>query len=173
MRRSVALAMAAVGAIASLAVVVVVALEVLGDDSDGESPSRLVAGSDGPADTSEPLDQGSFCVAIRDLDALGARPSAGGGTPAQVLAQNAEFAALVDAATTDLPSDAPPVVTEFLEDNRALSAAITAAGGDPKAAFAALTASDPELVDRLAESSVAHAGAFRFFAQRCGTAPPP
>lgn len=175
MRRSVALALAAVGALASLAVVVVVAMEVLGDEtaSDGATQGWVDNPDGGDTDgTAEPLDQSSFCVAIRDLAALGARPSAGAGTAAQVLAQNAEFAALVEAATSDLPSDAPPVVTAFLDDNRALSAAIEASAGDKDAAVAALTSSDPALVERLTQPA-AHEGAFRFFAERCGTAPPP
>jgi hypothetical protein len=130
------------------------------------------ATNDTTADTEVVLDQSPFCVAIRSLEAMGTEPDAGDGTPAAVLTQNEQLVALLDEATASAPADAPGDVQAFLDDYQVLSDAITVAAGDTEAAFATLSTDQPELMARLGAAD-AHKEAFTFFAERCGTAPPP
>lgn len=171
MRRPVALTIAAVAASVSCVVVLVVALDVLGDDArvaDGPTQRWQDTTDD---TTTAPLDQSRFCVAIRALEALGTAPAASGGGPTEVLGQNAQLAGLIEEAAANLPKDAPGDVAVLLADYRAISEAVSAAKGDRDAAIAALTAAEPALMARVSTAG-AHKAAFSFFADRCGTAPP-
>lgn len=122
--------------------------------------------------TEDPLDQSPFCVAIRALEALGSDKVAVAGTPAEVLDQNSQLAELIDEAAANAPADAPADVQSLVDDYGAFSDAVAAAAGDRDAAIATLTTDEPELLARFAQAD-AHGEAFTFFAERCGTAPPP
>lgn len=122
--------------------------------------------------TEDPRDQSPFCVAIRALEAMGSDDAAVAGTPAEVLAQNAQLTELIDEADANAPADAPADVQSLIDDYAAFADAIDAAAGDRDAAIATLTTDDPELLARFAQAD-AHGEAFTFFAQRCATAPPP
>jgi hypothetical protein len=155
------------------AVVVLALLPACGGDDKGSDDKGSDAATDTTADgTGVELDQSPFCVTIRSLEALGSEPAAGTGTPEEVLAENDRVIALLDEATASAPEDAPADVQALFDDYQMLSAAITAAAGDTAAAFATLTTDQPELMARLAGGNL-HEEAFTFFAQRCGTAPPP
>jgi hypothetical protein len=136
------------------------------------SDTKGGSGGDGSATTEVVLDQSPFCRTIRALEAMGKEPAAADGTPESVLAQNEEIVVLLDEATASAPEDAPADVQALLDDYQALSDAVTAAGGDTDTAFATLTTEQPELMARLTAADV-HKEAFTFFADRCGTAPPP
>jgi hypothetical protein len=153
------------------ALVALVALVAAGcsDDGNGGSPDEGAAPADEAPGTT--VDQSPFCVTIRELEALGSEPAEGGGSPEEVLEQNDEVVALLEAARSSAPADAPPDVHALFEDYVLLSSAITTAGGDTEAAFAALQAEQPDLMTRLSGPD-AHAEAFRWFSERCGTAPP-
>lgn len=135
-----------------------------GDGSASEDEAALA--------TEEPLDQSPFCVAIRALEALGARPAEGDGTPDEVLMQNSQVAGLISEAQASAPADAPADVQSLVSDYEALSDAIEAAAGDKDAAIASLSANEPEVIARFGQAD-AHRESFAFFAERCGTAPPP
>lgn len=141
----------------------------------GDAPSKADAPTDGREGatgvTAAPLDQTSFCVAIRALEALGSADATAAGTPAEVLAQNSRLAELIDEAAANAPADAPADVQHLVDDYVVLSDAIAAAGGDSEAAMATLRTEEPELVARFSRAD-AHKEAFTFFAERCGTAPP-
>jgi hypothetical protein len=147
-----------------VAAVLVVAAGCGGDDG----ADAVDGGGD---QTSTTLDQSPFCVAVRSLEELGSEPADSEGTPEEVLAQNDEIVALLEAARASTPADAPADVTALFDDYLLLSAAVTTAGGDTTAAFTALQAEQPELVARLSGPD-AHRAAFQWFADRCGTAPP-
>ncbi len=118
---------------------------------------------------SEPLDDSPFCVAIRELEALSAGTAPADASVDDVLAQNAKLAALIAAASADVPDEAPGAVETLLADYGALATAIEKANGDTVAVFAALDASDPQLADRLRLPD-AYNSAVVFFSERCGTA---
>ena len=164
MRRSVAAAL--------LGLVALVAAGC-GDDDGGDggeaSPEDGAAPSDDETGTT--LDQSPFCVTVRDLEALGSEPADGDGSPEEVLEQNDEIVDLIEAARSSAPDDVPPDVHALFEDYLLLSAAITTAEGDTEAAFSALQAEQPDLMTRLSAPD-AHGEAFRWFSERCGTAPP-
>lgn len=140
-----------------------------GDDGSGAA-SNDGTGGEG-TDTTAVVEGSPFCVAIRSLEALGTEPSSGAGTPEEVLAENAQITTLVEEATANAPEDAPADVQALFDDYQLLSAAIEAAGGDTDAAFTALSAEQPALLERLSQAD-AHLEAFTFFADRCGTAAP-
>ena len=154
---------------AALAVLVVLAALATGcsDDDGASAPEDAAAGED----TGTTLDQSPFCVTVRELEELGSEPAEGDGSPEEVLEQNADIVFLLEAAKGTAPADAPPDVHALFDDYLVLSAAITASGGDPDAAFTALQAEQPDLMSRLSEPD-AHGEAFRWFSERCGTAPP-
>ena len=60
----------------------------------------------------------------------------------------------------------------LVDDYATFVDAVTAAAGDRDLAIATLSAEQPELLARFAQAD-AHGEAFAFFAERCGTAPPP
>jgi hypothetical protein len=154
---------------AALAVLVVLAALATGcsDDDGASAPEDAAAGED----TGTTLDQSPFCVTVRELEELGSEPAEGDGSPEEVLEQNADIVDLLESAKGTAPADAPPDVHALFDDYLVLSAAITASGGDTDAAFAALQAEQPDLMSRLSEPD-AHGEAFRWFSERCGTAPP-
>lgn len=143
-----------------------------GCGSGGGASKADKAASGREVTTTAPLDKSPFCVAIRKLEALGSDKAAAAGTPAEVLAQNSKLAALIEQVATSAPSDAPADVQALIADYRVLSDAVSAAGGDTAAAFSTLGTSEPELTARLGQAD-AHRASFAFFADRCGTAPPP
>jgi hypothetical protein len=149
----------------------VVALAACGSDSDTGRPGPGERAADDEAAPSTTLDASPFCVTIRSLEALGSEPSATGGSVAEVLAQNASVSSLLDEAEASAPDDAPSDVQALFDDYRLVSEAILAAAGDTDAAYGTLTRDQPELLERLTQAG-AHADAFAFFAERCGTAPP-
>jgi hypothetical protein len=159
---------------ALLALAVAAAAGCSGGDDDAATAATDGVGdvdSEGAETTAAAVDGSPFCVAIRSLEALGAEPASGAGTPEDVLAENAQVTTLVEEATANAPEDAPADVQSLFDDYQLLSAAIEAAGGDTEAAFTALSAEQPALVDRLSQAD-AHTEAFTFFADRCGTAAP-
>jgi hypothetical protein len=158
----------------SALVVAALSLATLGGCGGGGGASgdgQAATGGQRVTTTTAPRDKSPFCVAIRKLEALGSDQAPAAGTPAEVLAQNAKLAALIDQAAASTPSDAPADVQALIADYRVLSKAIDAAGGDTAAAFSALGTSDPALTARLGQAD-AHRASFVFFAERCGTAPP-
>lgn len=157
------------------AALLAIALLATGCSGGDDEPSAVTRGDgadegEGPGTTAA-VEGSPFCVAIRSLEALGAEPSSGGGTPQEVLAQNAEVTGLVEEATANAPEDAPADVQALFDDYQLLSAAIETAGGDTQAAFATLSTEQPALIERLNRAD-AHLEAFTFFADRCGTAAP-
>jgi ABC-type glycerol-3-phosphate transport system substrate-binding protein len=149
--------------------VLVALLAACGGDDDGDDAA---SGEEADAgETGTTLDESPFCVTIRALEQMGSEPAQGSGTPEEVLSQNDEIIAHLEDAQASTPADAPPDVPALFDDYLALSAAITTAAGDTDAAFAALQAQQPELVTRLSAPD-AHNEAFRWFSERCGTAPP-
>lgn len=157
--------------LAAGSVVVLAACSGGSDKGGGDDAGPAVTGT-GDERTTTTLDQSPFCVTIRAFEDLGSQPDAAASTPDAVLAQNAQMTALLDEATASAPDDAPADVQAMFDDYQALSDAITAAAGDTAAAFATLTTDQPELAARLEQQEV-HKEAFTFFADRCGTAPPP
>jgi hypothetical protein len=154
---------------AALAVLLALAALATGcSDDDGASSADGAAAGE---DTGTTLDQSPFCVTVRDLEQLGSAPAEGDGSPEEVLEQNAAIVELLESAKGTAPADAPPDVHALFDDYLVLSAAITASEGDPDAAFAALQAEQPDLMTRLSAPD-AHGEAFRWFSERCGTAPP-
>jgi len=157
---------------AAVVVGALVAVGACGGDGHVDGPGKAASAKEASGDergaTTTTLDASPFCVTIRSLEALGSEPSAAGGTPQQVLAQNAAVISLLDEATASAPEDAPSDVQALFDDYRLVSDAIAAASGDTNAAYEALTRDDPELTERLGT----HNEAFAFFAERCGTAPP-
>ena len=151
----------------------VAALAACGSDgeADGDAGRSGERAADAETAPSTTLDPSPFCVTIRSLEALGSEPSATAGTPADVLAQNASVSSLLDEAEASAPDDAPSDVQALFDDYRLVSEAIVAASGDTDAAYTALTRDHPELLERLTQAG-AHADAFAFFAERCGTARP-
>jgi hypothetical protein len=141
-------------------------------DGGGKAGDAKTSGDAAATEDTQALDQSPFCVTIRSLEAMGTEPDAGDATPEAVLAQNEEIITLLDEATASAPDDAPADVQALFDDYQVLSDAITAAAGDTEAAFATLSTDQPELMARLAAADV-HKEAFTFFAERCGTAPPP
>ncbi len=99
---------------------------------------------------------------------IGADPAA---APARVLADNQRLAALLDEVQASTPEDAPPELDALIDDYRAASQAIVAAGGDVEAAFAALERDVPDVVARLG-SSTSHVVAYDFLVARCGISAP-
>ena len=153
----------------ALAVLLAVAALATGcSDGDGAGSPDDAAIDD---DTGTTLDPSPFCVTVRELEELGSEPAEGDGTPEEVLEQNAAIVELLEAAKGTAPADAPPDVHALFDDYLLLSAAITTSGGDTDAAFAALQAEQPDLMSRLGAPD-AHGEAFRWFSERCGTAPP-
>jgi hypothetical protein len=145
-----------------------------GDDpADAGDPVDDEAVHEDGGDPEVELDQSTFCVTIRQLEAMGSAPAGGDSSPEAALAQNAEVRALLDEAAATAPDDAPPDVQALLDDYGILTTAIDGAGGDTTAAFEALSAAEPELMARLGQPAAGHADAFTYFADRCGTAAPP
>lgn len=158
------------GLVPLLTFVSVAAVAGCGGGGGGSTASDSSAGSVTTSSTA-PLDRSPFCVAIRALEAFGTEASSGSGTPADVLAANARLARLIEQVAAGVPEGAPADVQSLIADYRALTQAISAAGGDTAAAFAALDASSTEVVARLSDAS-AHRESFAYFASHCGTAPP-
>jgi hypothetical protein len=157
---------------AALLAIALLATGCSGDDDEPSAATSADGADEGErTDTTAALDGSPFCVAIRSLEALGAEPSSGAGTPEEVLAENAQVTTLVEEATANAPEDAPADVQALFDDYQLLSAAIEAAGGDTEAAFTALSADQPALMERLSQPN-AHLEAFTFFSGRCGTAAP-
>jgi hypothetical protein len=145
-----------------------------GDDAaDDSAPIDDEAVSEDGGEPGVELDQSTFCVTIRQLEAMGRAPDGGDGSPEAALAQTAEMRALLDEAAATAPDDAPPDVQALLDDYGLLTAAIEGAGGDTAAAFEALSTGEPELMARLTLPAAGHADAFSFFADRCGIAASP
>jgi len=149
----------------------VTALAACGSDGEGDADRSGERAGDEEAAPSTTLDPSPFCVTIRSLEALGAEPAAGGGSPEEVLAQNASVASLLDEATASAPDDAPADVQALFDDYRVVSEAIVAASGDTEAASAALARDHSDVLQRLS-GTAAHEDAFAFFVDRCGIAPP-
>jgi hypothetical protein len=143
-----------------------------GGDGHVDGPGKSTSGDEARADTTTTLDTSPFCVTIRSLEALGSEPSAAGAGPSEVLTQNASVASLLDDAAASAPDDAPADVQALFDDYRLVTDAIVATSGDTSAAYEALNRDHPGLLDRLGQPD-AHREAFAFFADRCGTAPPP
>ncbi len=113
-------------------------------------------------------DGSPFCDAMLGVGQIGRDPVA---APDQVLADNQVLAALLDEVQVNTPEDAPPDLDALIDDYRAASEAIVAAGGDVEAAFAALQRDAPDVVARLG-SSTSHVEAYDFLVARCGFSAP-
>lgn len=113
-------------------------------------------------------DDSAFCDAMLGLGRIGGDPTA---TPDQVLADNQVLVTLLDEAQANTPGDAPPDLDSLIDDYRAASQALVAAGGEVEAAFAALQRDAPDVVARLGSSS-SHVEAYDFLVARCGITAP-
>jgi hypothetical protein len=102
---------------------------------------------------------------------LGQVPGAEGATREQVLAANEQLVANLDEAQANTPADAPPDLDALIDDYRMAADAIFDAGGDVRAAFAALQQAQPEVVARLRSAS-SHQAAYAFLVDRCGVNAP-
>jgi hypothetical protein len=142
-----------------------------GDDQAADGSANGDGSRDAASDTTAPLDDSPFCVAVRAMEELGSESPSGEATPEQVLAESEKTISLIDEAAANVPDDAPADVQALFDDYRVLLEAIDAADGDADAAFEALSERQPELMARIAEAN-AHLDAFTFFSERCGTAAP-
>lgn len=133
------------------------------DDGGGSRPSAAATESTAPTPTFTG-DGSAFCDAMLGVGQIGRDAEA---SPDEVLADNDKLVAFLDEAQANTPTDAPPDFDALLDDYRAATQAIAAAGGDVEAAFAALERESPKVVDRLG-SSTSHAEGYDFLVERCG-----
>lgn len=145
------------------------ALGACTDDDAPQAAGSTTTTVDPDASTPTFVGDGSaFCDAMLGVGQVGRDENA---TAAEVLADNERLVGFLDDAEAAVPADAPSGFGALLADYRTAAAAITAAAGDVPAAFAALEAEAPEVVERLG-SSESHAAAFAFLVERCGITAP-
>lgn len=138
------------------------------DDATSTTTSSPTTSVDPDATTPTFVGDGSaFCDAMLGVGQIGNSADA---APAEVLADNEQLLALLDEAQANTPADAPADLDALLDDYRAASQAIAAAGGDVDAAFAALEEESPDVFARLS-SSTSHEAGFTFLIERCGITP--
>lgn len=158
----------AFGAVA-VALLMVAALGGCSDDDEPQAAGSTTTTVDPDASTPTFVGDGSpFCDAMLGVGQVGRDENA---TAAEVLEDNERLVGFLDAAEAVVPADAPAGFDALLADYRTAAAAITTAEGDVTAAFAALEAEAPEVVERLG-SSDSHAAAFAFLVERCGISAP-